>query len=265
MSFMAPRSEKAKRKAFSLLKLPLTSRLILWYNPKPARMVSIGNAHSSWNANEQHSSAAPAGGYFTFQEEPMPKTKFQNVVFTAIMAICMVYGMIVYNVALNTGGVHAETFVLALHELYIMAPVAFVLEFFVVDGLAHKLAFTFMRPDDPAPVHQLRHLLLHLLRHVPRHEPDRHGAVQGAAQLRCLGADLGDEPPLRPAVAAVLLRALRAAGLPHPFPPEVKQKVPAGRYVQTGLSTAAKARVRLCGFFVWKRCSAHSQLRYFLM
>ena len=78
----------------------------------------------------------------------MPKTKFQNVVFTAIMAICMVYGMIVYNVALNTGGVHAETFVLALHELYIMAPVAFVLEFFVVDGLAHKLAFTFMRPDD---------------------------------------------------------------------------------------------------------------------
>lgn len=145
---MAQRSEKSQRKAFSLLKLPLTSRLILWYNPKPARMVSIGNAHSSWNANEQHSSAAPAGGYFTFQEEPMPKTKFQNVVFTAIMAICMVYGMIVYNVALNTGGVHAETFVLALHELYIMAPVAFVLEFFVVDGLAHKLAFTFMRPDD---------------------------------------------------------------------------------------------------------------------
>ena len=52
----------------------------------------------------------------------MPKTKLQNVVFTAIMAICMVYGMIVYNVALNTGGVHAETFALALHELYIMAP-----------------------------------------------------------------------------------------------------------------------------------------------
>ena len=40
-------------------KFPLTSRLILWYNPKPARMVPIGNAHSSWNANEQHSIAAP--------------------------------------------------------------------------------------------------------------------------------------------------------------------------------------------------------------
>ena len=55
----------------------------------------------------------------------MPKTKLQNVVFTAIMAIFMVYGMIVYNVALNTGGVHGETFLLALHELYIMAPIAF--------------------------------------------------------------------------------------------------------------------------------------------
>ena len=185
----------------------------------------------------------------------MPKTKFQNVVFTAIMAICMVYGMIVYNVALNTGGVHAETFVLALHELYIMAPVAFVLEFFVVDGLAHKLAFTFMRPDDrPQFISYAISFCICCVMHVPRHEPDRHGAVQGAAQLRRLGADLGDEPPLRPAVAAVLLRALRAAGLPHPFPPEVKQKVPPGRYIQTGLSTAAKARVRLCGFFVWKRC-----------
>ena len=35
----------------------------------------------------------------------MPKNKFQDVVFTAIMATIMVYGMIVYNVALNTGGV----------------------------------------------------------------------------------------------------------------------------------------------------------------
>lgn len=78
----------------------------------------------------------------------MPKTKFQNAVFTAIMAIFMVYGMIVYNVALNTGGVTGETFVLALHELYIMAPIAFILEFFVVDKLAHKLTFSFMRPDD---------------------------------------------------------------------------------------------------------------------
>lgn len=40
----------------------------------------------------------------------MPKNKFQDVVFTAIMATIMVYGMIVYNVALNMGGVTGETF-----------------------------------------------------------------------------------------------------------------------------------------------------------
>lgn len=184
----------------------------------------------------------------------MPKTKFQNVVFTAIMAICMVYGMIVYNVALNTGGVHAETFVLALHELYIMAPVAFVLEFFVVDGLAHKLAFTFMRPDDRpqfisyaisfciccvmCPVMSLIATVLF------KEQPSFAVWVQTWGmnlpcallwQLCCCG------PFVR-----LVFRTL--------FPPEVKQKVPAGRYVQTGLSTAAKARVRLCGFFVWKRC-----------
>lgn len=78
----------------------------------------------------------------------MPKTKFQNIVFTIIMAVIMVYGMIVYNVALNTGSVTNQTFILALHELYIMAPIAFVLEFFIVEKLATKLAFTFMRPTD---------------------------------------------------------------------------------------------------------------------
>lgn len=78
----------------------------------------------------------------------MPKTKFQNIVFTAIMAVIMVYGMIVYNVALNTGGVTDKTFLMAFHELPIMASIAFVLEFFVVEKLATKLAFTFMKPTD---------------------------------------------------------------------------------------------------------------------
>lgn len=78
----------------------------------------------------------------------MPKNKFQDVVFTAIMATVMVYGMIVYNVALNTGGVSGITFLAALHEMPIMVPIAFILEFFVVGKLAGKLAFTVMRPDD---------------------------------------------------------------------------------------------------------------------
>lgn len=78
----------------------------------------------------------------------MPKNKFQDAVFTLIMATIMVYGMIVYNVALNMGGVRGETFLAALHEMPIMVPTAFILEFFVVGKLARRLAFTVMRPDD---------------------------------------------------------------------------------------------------------------------
>ena len=80
----------------------------------------------------------------------MPKNKFQDVIFTAIMAIVMVYGMIVYNVALNMGSVTSVTFLAALHELPIMFPIAFILEFFIVGKIAKRLAFTVMRPDDRA-------------------------------------------------------------------------------------------------------------------
>ena len=78
----------------------------------------------------------------------MPKTLPERIFFTIVMAAIMVYGMIVYNVALNTNGVTNATFVMALHEMPIMVPVAFVLEFFVVEKLATKLAFLFMRPTD---------------------------------------------------------------------------------------------------------------------
>jgi hypothetical protein len=78
----------------------------------------------------------------------MPKNKFQEVIFTAIMATVMVYGMIVYNVALNTGEVTGHTFLAAFHELYIMAPIAFCLELFAVGKIAGKLAFTVVRPTD---------------------------------------------------------------------------------------------------------------------
>ena len=78
----------------------------------------------------------------------MPKNKFQDVIFTLIMATVMVYGMVVYNVALNTGGVTGQTFLLALHELPIMVPLAFILELFIVGKIAQMLAFTVMRPDD---------------------------------------------------------------------------------------------------------------------
>ena len=78
----------------------------------------------------------------------MPKNKFQDAVFTLIMATIMVYGMIVYNVALNMGGVRGETFLAALHEMPIMVPAAFILEFFVVEKLSKFLAFRIVSPTD---------------------------------------------------------------------------------------------------------------------
>jgi hypothetical protein len=82
----------------------------------------------------------------------MPKTKFQNVIFTLIMAFVMVYVMICYNISLNKGGMSNEVFLLAFHELIIMWPVAFVLEMFVVERLAQKLAFRIVTPGQDKPI-----------------------------------------------------------------------------------------------------------------
>ena len=78
----------------------------------------------------------------------MPKNKFQEIIFTALMACAMVYGMVVYNVAISTGEINATTFVAALHEMPIMFPIAFVLEFFLVGKLAAMPAFRVVRPTD---------------------------------------------------------------------------------------------------------------------
>ena len=78
----------------------------------------------------------------------MPKNLFQNIVFTLMMAFLMVYVMICYNISLNTGGMSNQVFLMAFHEMVIMWPAAFILEFFIVDKLAHKLAFRLVKADD---------------------------------------------------------------------------------------------------------------------
>ena len=70
----------------------------------------------------------------------MPKTKFQEVIFTILMVFVMVYAMICYNIALNIGGLDGSVFLSAFHELVIMAPVAFILDFFFVGNIAKKTA-----------------------------------------------------------------------------------------------------------------------------
>lgn len=78
----------------------------------------------------------------------MPKTKFQDFIYTLIMVIVMVYAMVCYNISVNIGGLTNEVFVMALGELPIMGAIAFVLEFFFIGKIAQKLAFRLVNPKE---------------------------------------------------------------------------------------------------------------------
>ena len=86
----------------------------------------------------------------------MPKNKFQEVVFTVIMVLFMVYPMICYNIALNIGGMTNQVFLMAFQELVIMGPLAFVLDFFLVSKLAFICA---MRMVDFKSCHPFSRIL----------------------------------------------------------------------------------------------------------
>ena len=58
----------------------------------------------------------------------MPKNKFQDVIFTIIMASLMVYGMVAYNIVLNTGSLQNWVFGAVFHEWPIMTLIAIALE-----------------------------------------------------------------------------------------------------------------------------------------
>ena len=57
----------------------------------------------------------------------MPKNKFQEIIFTILMVFVMVYAMVCYNIALNTGGMSNAVFLAAFRDLPIMMPIAFIL------------------------------------------------------------------------------------------------------------------------------------------
>ena len=82
----------------------------------------------------------------------MPKTKFQEVIFTILMVFVMVYAMICYNISLNIGGMANHVFLDAFHELVIMGPVAFILDFFLYGSLSKKLAFRIVNPAEDKPI-----------------------------------------------------------------------------------------------------------------
>ena len=70
----------------------------------------------------------------------MPQTNSEKLVYGIMMVICMVYGMICYNISLSMGGLQNIVFLLSLKELIIMAPVAFIIESLFVSKIAFKKA-----------------------------------------------------------------------------------------------------------------------------
>lgn len=82
----------------------------------------------------------------------MPKNKFQDVIFTIMMVFVMVYAMVCYNISLNIGGMSNKVFLMAFHEMPIMGPIAFIVEFFLVGWLAKKIAFSMVKPGIDKPI-----------------------------------------------------------------------------------------------------------------
>ncbi len=82
---------------------------------------------------------------YTFQP---PKNKFQEIVFTVLMAAGMAYIMAVYNIATNNGGLAYSTFKDALQFFPLDFIVAFICAFFIASRTANYLAFRIVTPKD---------------------------------------------------------------------------------------------------------------------
>lgn len=82
----------------------------------------------------------------------MPRTKGQELIFTILMVFVMVYGMIIYNMCLEIGGMQNSHFVNAFHEMWFMGPIAFVLDFFLYGHLSKWIAFRTIDTKSSQPI-----------------------------------------------------------------------------------------------------------------
>jgi len=75
----------------------------------------------------------------------MPRTKFQDLVFTIIMVITMVYFMTLYNISLETG-ISNSTFLIALKDMWVEAIAAFFAQRYLAGPIAKKLVGRILEP-----------------------------------------------------------------------------------------------------------------------
>ena len=78
----------------------------------------------------------------------MPNTKWESIVFTAVMAWGMVYGMTVYNTVLTSGVFVNATFLTALKGMWVEYGIIFLCAYFISGRVAHFLAFRVVKPGD---------------------------------------------------------------------------------------------------------------------
>ena len=78
----------------------------------------------------------------------MPKTKFQEFIFTLITSGCMIFIMGVYNVAIHTGGLQAATFKHALHSFPLEWFIGLLCAFFIASKTSKYFAFRIAKPTD---------------------------------------------------------------------------------------------------------------------
>jgi hypothetical protein len=82
------------------------------------------------------------GGYYPL----MPKTRAQKIVFSLLMALCMVYGMETYN-HIIAGNRTASAFALPVLELLWLMAAVIVLQETIGGRLARRIAFRFVDPQ----------------------------------------------------------------------------------------------------------------------
>lgn len=81
----------------------------------------------------------------------MPKTKFQEIIFGLLMVTVMCYFMTTFNITLHTG-FNYSVLLKGLGGFCIIAPIAFIVEYFFVGKLARRLAFRMVDPAKDRPI-----------------------------------------------------------------------------------------------------------------
>ena len=82
----------------------------------------------------------------------MPKSLFQEIIFTIIMVFFMVYALICYNMTLAIGDFTNAVMLNAFKELVIMGPIAMLLDMLVAGPLAKKFTFRLFNPAETKPI-----------------------------------------------------------------------------------------------------------------